>query len=113
MSDARNGFGTRLKNVERKHAKMARGYDCKVGRDGLIVFKPKRRRARFPWKGFALMVAGVLCFKGLVIAHTGDDAYDQRVAELRLGTMPERLGAAVMQTDPVSAMIASRIRPLL
>ncbi len=113
MSDTRNGFGTRLKNVERKHAKMARGYDCKVGRDGLIVFKPKRRRARFPWKGLMLLAIGVLSFKGLVIAYTGDDAYDQRVAELRVGTMPEQFGAVVMQTDPVSAMIATQIRPFL
>ena len=113
MTDTRNGFGNRLKHVERKHAKMARGYDCKVARDGLIVFKPKRRKAHFPWKGLTLLFVGLLGFKGLVIAHTGSDTYSQRVAELSNGAVYERAGAVVLQIDPVSEAIATKIKPYL
>ncbi|MFU1477735.1 hypothetical protein ACM25N_08515 [Roseovarius sp. C7] len=111
MSDATNDFSNRLKAVERKHAKLARGYSCKVGRDGLIVFKPKRRKIGFPWRTLAMVVVGFLAFKGLVIAQMGTETYDQRISEMSAGPLQEQIGAFVMQPDPVAEVVARNVAP--
>jgi len=113
MTDATNGFGNRLKKVQRKHARMARGYDCKVGRDGLIVFKPKRRKPGVPWKGLALLLMGFLGFKGLVMAHMGPDGYAERVAQMNAGSVVDQFGATIMQADPLSEFVAQQLAPLI
>ena len=109
MSDATNTFSNRLKAVERKHAKLARGYSCKVGRDGLIVFKPKRRKIGFPWRSLALIVVGFLAFKGLVIAQIGEASYEQLISEMSQGPLQEQIGAFVMQPDPLAEVVARNV----
>ncbi len=113
MTYSEKGFTARIKNVQRGHARMAHGYDSKVGRDGLIVFRPKRRKRSFPLRGLMLMIVGLLCFKGLVMAQFGAATYDARVDNLRQGTMLEQAGAVIMQADPVSRFIAIKAAPLL
>ncbi|MCZ4354266.1 hypothetical protein O4H61_17255 [Roseovarius aestuarii] len=107
-----NGFAARLKKVNRKHTRMARGYDAKVGRDGLIVFRPKRRKAGMPIRGLMLAGAALLGFKALAIVQLGAGGYDARVEALQNGTAVEQAGAFVMQPDPVSTAIATRLAPL-
>ncbi|RKF14214.1 hypothetical protein D6850_12150 [Roseovarius spongiae] len=92
--------------------RMANGYVSKVGRDGLIVFRPKRRKRPVPVRGLMLLVVGVLCFKGLIMAQYGNAIYDARVADLRTGTTVEQVGALIMQADPISQFIAERAAPL-
>ena len=112
MSDVRNGFSNRLKLVERKHMRLARGYDCKVGRDGLIVFRAKRRRMSFPYRGLFLLLLAFVGFKALVMAQIGDAGYLARIDALAQGSAIEQAGAFVMQPDPVSAWIAATLLPL-
>lgn len=112
MTDTQNGFASRLKMVERKHVRLARGYDCKVGRDGLIVFKPKRRKTTFPLKGLTLLVLAFFCFKALVMAQIGASIYAERVETLRQGPLFEQIGAFIMQADPVTTLIAQKVAPL-
>ncbi|MEB8388996.1 hypothetical protein OO012_17340 [Rhodobacteraceae bacterium KMM 6894] len=107
-----NGFTDRLKKVNRKHARMARGYDSKVGRDGLIVFRPKRRKAAMPVRGLILAAVALFGFKALVIVQLGASTYDARVEGLQAGTTLEQIGAFVMQADPVSAALAVQMAPL-
>ena len=112
MADTQNEFADRLKLVRRKHVKMAHGYDCKVGRDGLIVFRPKRRKPSFPIKGLVLLAVGFICFKGLVMAQIGQSVYEARVDQLSQGTVFEQAGAFVMQADPVATRIAEKAAPI-
>lgn len=112
MTDTQNGFANRLKMVERKHVRLAQGYDCKVGRDGLIVFKPKRRKASFPVKGLLLTAAAFIGFKGVVMAQIGASLYEARVEALQQGTLFEQVGAFVMQADPLTTLIAEKVAPL-
>lgn len=109
MTDTQNGFADRLKAVQRKHVRLAQGYDCKVGRDGLIVFRPKRRKASFPIRGLVLAVLAFVCFKGLVMAQIGPALYQSRVDTLGEGAVFERIGAFVMQADPVTVYIAETL----
>jgi len=112
MSDTQNGFSTRLKLVERKHTRLARGYDCKVGTDGLIVFRPKRRKSTFPFRGLALMIIGFFCFKGIVMAQIGTSIYEERVSALRDGPVFQQFGAVIMDADPITIRIAEKVSPL-
>lgn len=113
MSDVRNDFSNRLKLVERKHVRLARGYDCKVGRDGLIVFRAKRRKVSFPYRGLVLLLLAFVGFKALVMAQIGDAAYLARIDALHQGPLFERVGAFVMQPDPVSTWISGTLLPLI
>ncbi len=111
--NSQDGFNARLKKVRRSHDRLARGYKAKVGRDGLIVFQPKRRRAGLPVRGILLTVVAFFAFKALVLLHLGDVAYSERADALAAGTVAEQVGAWVMQIDPVTHTIVTQIAPLL
>lgn len=111
MSDAFHDFDVRLKRIDRNHARMARGYSGRMTKDGLIVFRPKRRQVGFPVRGLFLLVVGFICFKGLIIAHLGAATFEQRAAALGEGTYVEQAGAVIMQPDPVSSGIAAKLSP--
>lgn len=113
MTDAHDGFARRLDRIDRRHARLARGYASEVGRDGLIVFRPRPRRPTFPVKGLLLVVIGFFLFKALILAHLGAETYAVRVAALQAGNPVERAGAWAMQADPLSQAVSARIRPLL
>ncbi|WP_294614647.1 hypothetical protein [Roseovarius sp.] len=113
MSDAFQGFDTRLKAIDEKRARMGRGYVGRVGKDGLIVFRPKRRKGGFPLRGVVYLAAGFIFFKAVIIAHVGASLYQERLAQLAEGSVVEQAGAAVMQPDAVSAMLAGKLRPFL
>ena len=113
MSDVFQSFDARLKKIDRKRSRLSRGYVSQVGRDGLIVLRPKRRQRSFPLRGLTFLIVGFFCFKGLIRAHLGSTLYEQRVETLNSGSIVEQIGAFVMQTDPVTQSISSKIRPLL
>ncbi len=112
MTYTQNGFSARLRKVQRSHARMARGYHSKVGADGLIVFRPKRRKMSFPLRGFVLLIMGVLVFKGLIMAQSGADVYAARIDALKQGTALEQAGAVLMYADPVTQAVARKTSPL-
>ncbi|WP_120502283.1 hypothetical protein [Roseovarius sp. EL26] len=113
MSGAFQDFDTRLKKIDRSHNRLAQGYDARVSKDGLIVFRPKRRQWSISLRGVALLIIGFLCFKGFILAHLGASTYDARIAALQEGTLIEQGGAYVMQVDPVSEAISMKLRPIL
>lgn len=105
-------FDTRIKRVRRNHMRMARGYDAKVGRDGLIVFRPRRRKASFRFRSLFLLVAAFLAFKVVVLMQIGVDAYQLRIDRLEAGTAVEQVGAYAMQIDPVTRAVVTGLAPL-
>lgn len=106
------GFEARLKKIDRKRTRMARGYKGSVDKDGLIVFLPARRQRGIPLRAVVMLIVGFFVFKGMVMAHTGASIYGERVAALQQGTVIEQAGAFVMQTDPITIGIAQQLRPL-
>ncbi len=107
-----NGFDARIKKVQRNHLRMARGYEAKVGRDGLIVFRPKRRKPRLPLRGLAILIAAFFGFKVLVLMQLGDLMYQARVDAMMSGSFTERMGAVALQIDPLTQTIAQQLTPL-
>ncbi|WP_324751791.1 hypothetical protein [Roseovarius sp. Pro17] len=106
------GFEARITKVRRSHSRLAHGYEAKVGRDGLIVFRPKRRRRGVPLRSLIILIAAFVGFKVLVLMQIGDISYQERVNALASGTAPERIGAFAMQIDPVTRIIVQQVVPL-
>ncbi|QGX99285.1 hypothetical protein EI983_13820 [Roseovarius faecimaris] len=106
-------FERRLKSIGEKRERLAEGYVSKVGKDGLIVFRPKRREGGFPIKGLAFLVLGFFLFKGVILAHLGEGTFETRLAQLSQGSVVEQAGAFIMQPDAVSQTIAQQIRPFV
>ncbi len=113
MAHAANGFDRRLKMIGKKRARLANGYVSQVGKDGLVIFRPKRRSGGFPIKGLALLVLGFFVFKGLILAHLGEGTFETRLATLSQGSVVEQTGAWIMQPDVVSQAIAQQVRPFM
>lgn len=96
-------FVKRLNVLGRKHAQMARsGYSTKVGRDGLITVKPKRRRGGLPIKGLMLLALVFFGFKAFTLGAIGPVTYNERLAKLENGTIVEQYGAKALAIDPVT-----------
>ncbi|MEC7963664.1 MAG: hypothetical protein VX083_01170 [Pseudomonadota bacterium] len=113
MSDAFNEFDDRLRRIDKSRARLKNGYVTVVDRDGLIVVRPKRRRASFPWRGLVFLICGFLGFKALLMASMGFGNYQDRVAKLHEGGLVEVAGGYLMQPDPVSEYLAIQMRPYL
>ncbi|MFD0860175.1 hypothetical protein [Roseovarius aquimarinus] len=111
--NSQDGFNARLKKLRKSHTRMARGYNATVGRDGLIVFRPRPRRRGLPLRGIALTIAAFFAFKVLVLLNLGEPSYQARAAELAAGTAVEQAGAWLMQIDPFTRLIAQQIAPLI
>jgi hypothetical protein len=118
MGDAANtykAFNSRLKSVSKRKARLERGYQSKVSKDGLIVFKPKRlpRGTSISARGVFYLIFGFFLFKGMIMAHIGGTIYGQRVATLQEGTVVEQVGGFIMHPDAVTQAIATQLRPFL
>lgn len=113
MDDSQLKFQARLRPLLRKHHAMSRGYVTRMRPDGLIVVKPRRVQSRVPGRSVLLFLAAFLVFKGFLLAHLGSETYGERIARLNDGSMIEKVGAFVMQVDPVSQLIAQKLWPLL
>jgi hypothetical protein len=113
MDDHQREFDTRIRRIDRRHKKLASGFVTNVSADGLIVAVPRRRRVRVPFLGLAVLVLGIVAFKGLVHANLGEGNYNARVSALAEGTQVERLGAWVMQADPLTLWVSDQAATLL
>ena len=106
-------FDKRLKEINRRHEKMANGVVRSVNADGLIVARPRAYRPRFPLKGLIVVLAIGFLFKGFLFAFLGAEGYSERVATLQSGTAMEQAGAWVMQPDPATLAIANLMQTVL
>lgn len=105
-------FDKRLKEINRRHEKMANGVVRRVNSDGLIVARPRAYRPRFPLKGLIVVLAIGFFFKGFLFAYLGEAGYAERLASLQSGTAIEQAGAWVMQPDPATKAVAGLLQPV-
>ncbi|MEW2919145.1 hypothetical protein AB1A64_18915 [Ruegeria sp. ANG10] len=106
-------FGQRVHRLNKKHAKLSRGYRATMRKDGLVVMKPQRIKSAVPAKMLLLCLAGLFAFKTFLLTSLGASAYQYRVDSLAQGTSVEQAGAWVMQVDPVSEFLATNINSLI
>ncbi|WP_170351716.1 MULTISPECIES: hypothetical protein [Ruegeria] len=106
-------FGQRVHRLNKKHAKLSRGYRATMRKDGLVVMKPQRVKSAVPAKLLLICLAGLFAFKTFLLTSLGASAYQYRVDSLAQGTSVEQAGAWVMQIDPVSEFLATNINSLI
>lgn len=112
MVDAATDFHKRMKRINTRHARLSHGYVSIVGKDGLIITKPKRRAGGFPLRMISLMLLVFFGFKVLLISQLGPQGYAERVQLLQSGTTVEQAGAYLLKADPISSALADGIGKL-
>lgn len=107
-----------LQNVIRRRATaspMSYGLESRLSfnHDGLEVARVRRQRRYMPvWHVIFFIYLGLL-IRLISMADLGPGAYENRMAELRDGSVIERVTASVMYMDPVSRSIALNLRRAL
>lgn len=109
----RRDFRGRVGRINRAHDAGA-GFEAE-GTLGMSYYNSFRRRRRRPRALGILIVAAVVLFglKAGMHVTIGPDAYDYKVAALRSGSDVDRLGAWLLQADPVTLELADRIRRII
>ena len=108
-----DNFDGRLRRIERSHAGGA-GFEAKgtLGQSYYTAHRPRRRSHRLI--SLALVIATVLLtLKASMQLAIGHDAYQFRVQTLREGSPVDRIGAMVLQVDPVSSAVADTMRKII
>ncbi len=113
MVETHDHFRKRLNLLGRKHEQMTHGYSSHVGKDGLIVIKPKRARRGFPVKSMVVLVIGFFAFKAFMLVAIGPVTYNERLSKLEKGNVIEQVGAKALAIDPVAASLADFVGPVL
>jgi hypothetical protein len=106
MVETHDHFNKRLGLLGRKHEEMTHGYTTKIGKNGLILVKPKTKRRGFPIKGLILVALGFFAFKAFMLASVGPLTYTERLSKLENGSVVEAVGAKLLGIDPLTAVIA-------
>jgi uncharacterized membrane protein YhaH (DUF805 family) len=106
----RMNFQGRIGRIEKVHDRG--GGSEAPGTLGMTYYNARRRRRRFPrWPLTILVMLAILfLLKAMLHVSIGSSAYDYKVAALRNGTGLDRTGALLLQADPVTLLIADRIR---
>lgn len=112
MSEQRLEFSNRVSRISQRHGAMSNGYSATLTGDGLIIVRPRRFQFKLPVRGFVLLMAVFMLFKGFMLASLGDASYNERLTLLNSGTVYEQAGAFVMGIDPVSQTLADAIRAI-
>lgn len=106
-------FDQRVTRLNKKHAKLSRGYRATMRKDGLVVMKPQRVKSALPAKVLLMCLVGLFAFKTFLLTSLGSSGYQYRVDALNEGTSVEKAGAWVMQIDPVSQMLSEQLTKIL
>jgi hypothetical protein len=107
MSDPNmRDFYGRVGRIEDMHRK---GYGFEAdGTLGMSHFRTRQKTRRVGWlMPLALVLGTVVMIKAAVLANIGPEAYTDRVARLSSGSRADKIGAYVLQADPLTVQAAS------
>jgi hypothetical protein len=102
-------FQGRVGRIVRTHERGA-GFEA-AGTLGMSHYTQQRtRRRRLTWAmPVALVLMTVVGIKAAVLTSIGDDAYGERIAALNAGGTADRIGAYILQADPLTRWAAGVI----
>ncbi|MDI3336505.1 hypothetical protein QKW60_08815 [Defluviimonas aestuarii] len=106
-------FYGRIGRIEKIH-KAGGGFEAQ-GTLGMSYYNAQRRSAHR--RGFlaplVLTLMTIVLIKSMIHASIGAAAYDERIVTLQAGEYADRVGAYVLQADPLTIAISDRIRAFL
>jgi hypothetical protein len=106
-------FDQRIHRLNKKHAKLSRGYRATMRKDGLVVMRPQRVQSAVPFKVLVMAFLGFIAFKTFLLTSLGSGGYQYRVDSLAEGTQVEKAGAWIMQIDPLSSFLSTQVAKYL
>ncbi|TNC46796.1 hypothetical protein FHG66_18220 [Rubellimicrobium rubrum] len=104
---SRAAFDDRINAIEEKNQRLALGVEYRIGADGLIEARPRRRMTRRPpFRGIAMVLTAALGLKAALFIGMGEATYEARRADLVVGNRAEQVAAWLMQPDPAVRGVA-------
>lgn len=114
MVDAQRNFYKRERSLRRKHTRMARGYVTKIDKNGVIVQTPDSKAGGIGLRIVVMVAFALIGLKVLILSFLGADSYGAHLAVLEASdALPQKLGAWLMQSDPVTGFIVETIRQFM
>jgi hypothetical protein len=103
-------FYGRVSRIKQARAKGL-GFEAAgtLGRSYYLQHLPARRRISI-LKPMLIVLFSVFGLKGAIYYQIGGAVYTQRVADLKSGEGFDRLGGYLMQADPVTLYVSSKLR---
>lgn len=104
-------FYGRIARIEKARSKGF-GFEASgtLGRSYYTYYNRSRRKGRFSvMKPLMVVLACGFALKGAIHHQIGDEIYATRVAQLSGGEGFDRLGAYLMQADPVTLFVSHQI----
>jgi hypothetical protein len=103
-------FQQRVNRIEKTHANGG-GFEA-AGTLGMAYYNslrssPRRRTWLFP---VVLIALTIMAIKVGVLVTVGETSYADRIAALRTGDLTDRIGAYVLQADPLTRELALFIK---
>ena len=68
---------------------------------------------RFPWFTLLIVLCLAVCLKAFIVLRVGEDRYRDRFAAMKIIGVGDKVGAFLMQPDPVSSRLQEIARPVL
>jgi hypothetical protein len=102
-------FYGRVGRIERTH-QQGGGFEA-AGTLGMTYYNSlKVKRRRMTWlMPVALVFCTIVAIKAAVLANIGADTYTARIAALSGGDMADKIGAYILQADPLTQYLAGQI----
>ncbi|EAQ02822.1 hypothetical protein OB2597_15610 [Pseudooceanicola batsensis HTCC2597] len=114
MKDGFAHFDRRLERLEDRRAALEEGSRLELDDTGLMKLMPSGTRRRqigraMPVRAMLIIAGVLLTFKGFLLYQLGFAKYSAKVAAMADGDMMDRLGAKVMQIEPVTLWVYNAI----
>ncbi|WP_305969887.1 MULTISPECIES: hypothetical protein [unclassified Mameliella] len=113
MDDAQRSFYKREQALRRKHVRMSHGYVTRMNRNGVIEQVPQSRMSGLGLHLILRLAVAVMLFKVVALAWLGDAKYAGHIERLSQGVIYEKVGAWILQVDPVTRMLADFLTPAI
>lgn len=107
-----SNFYQRVSRIERMH-RNGLGFEA-AGTLGMSYYnnlRRPRRRAHLVMP-MMLVLSAIVGIKAAVLSNVGTESYAMRIALLENGDAADRIGAYVLQADPLTTTVAAMLRGL-
>jgi hypothetical protein len=103
-------FYMRIGRIEKTH-RAGGGFEA-AGTLGMSYYNSlKVQRRRGTWMmPVALVLMTILAIKSAVLANIGEQTYGERIVALKNGDAADRIGAYILQADPLTRYAAGMIK---
>jgi len=103
-------FYVRLGRIE-KIRRNGGGFEA-AGALGLSHYARPQQRSIPLLRPLLVLIVAVIGIKGIILNQVGADTYSARVEALTKGSSVDKIGAFIMQADPLTLFVASQIREI-